>query len=54
MSKITTPYIKLCKLENNLCVGCFRTIEEIVNWKLYTEIERIEIVENLRKRGREA
>jgi len=52
--QISTPCINICKLENNLCVGCFRTIDEIVNWKHYTEIERIEIIEISRKRGREA
>jgi|TARA_Y100000816_G_scaffold276639_1_gene246015 predicted Fe-S protein YdhL (DUF1289 family) len=27
--KILTPCIGICKLKNNICIGCKRTIEEI-------------------------
>ncbi len=24
-----TPCINICKLKNNICIGCYRTIEQI-------------------------
>jgi predicted Fe-S protein YdhL (DUF1289 family) len=27
--KVLTPCIKVCKLVDNICIGCKRTIEEI-------------------------
>jgi predicted Fe-S protein YdhL (DUF1289 family) len=29
---VTSPCINICKMEDGLCAGCFRTIEEIARW----------------------
>ena len=36
---IKFPYIGVCKmnLQNNFCIGCGRSINQITNWSLYTE-----------------
>lgn len=45
-----TPCIKQCQLENNVCRGCKRTIEEITQWLDYTEIQRKNIINELKDR----
>jgi predicted Fe-S protein YdhL (DUF1289 family) len=34
---VDSPCIKLCKLnEHKICVGCYRTLDEIKNWGIFT------------------
>lgn len=35
-----TPCIFVCKTENDICVGCHRTLTEIILWSNYTDDER--------------
>ncbi|TGK07061.1 DUF1289 domain-containing protein [Leptospira semungkisensis] len=39
---VRSPCIKICTMdpETGLCEGCFRTLEEIGRWVIYTEEER--------------
>jgi len=30
--EVASPCINVCKMEAGLCVGCFRSIDEIVRW----------------------
>lgn len=48
---VKSPCIKLCKLQNDVCVGCFRTIDEIKNWRSMTNIEKQEVLDNIKQRG---
>ena len=46
-----SPCIKLCTIdENGMCIGCFRTLNEIGNWLRYTDKQKHEINENLKER----
>jgi len=39
--KLVSPCIALCQLtEDDICVGCKRTIEEITNWRTYTDSQK--------------
>ncbi|GFD95663.1 hypothetical protein KUL156_37320 [Alteromonas sp. KUL156] len=39
--KLISPCIALCQLtEDDICVGCKRTIEEITNWRTYTDSQK--------------
>lgn len=29
---VNSPCINVCKMEGDLCVGCFRTLDEIARW----------------------
>lgn len=29
---MTSPCINVCKMEDGLCAGCFRTLDEIARW----------------------
>ena len=45
-----SPCNKICKLEQGICIGCGRTIQEIVDWVKYTDEQRQKIMESLRER----
>jgi predicted Fe-S protein YdhL (DUF1289 family) len=44
MGYVKSPCINICKLdENKICIGCYRTIDEIAHWTKYTDEEKIQI-----------
>ena len=45
---IKSPCVKICNLENGICIGCGRTQDEIRKWVLMTDIQREEIMERLK------
>lgn len=51
--KIKSPCIKVCKVENKKCIGCYRTIDEIVSWRLLTDEQREDIMQSLKTRSEE-
>lgn len=51
--KIKSPCIKVCKISNDICIGCYRTIDEIVSWSLLTDEQREDIMESLKTRSEE-
>lgn len=61
---LETPCIKVCKLDplTGYCLGCYRTIEEIVAWpalnheekqRIYHLLEQRKMVEVLQSPGKE-
>ncbi|WP_421361558.1 DUF1289 domain-containing protein [Agrobacterium rosae] len=48
-----TPCIDVCSLDpqNGLCIGCYRTIDEIMAWSRYTDAERRKIMGELASRS---
>jgi len=50
---LISPCAALCKLtEEDICIGCKRTIEEIINWRTYTDNQKKAVftrLENLEK-----
>ncbi len=51
-AKISTPCIRVCKLQNDVCFACRRTRQEIFNWVFYSEEKRKEIMATLYERKR--
>ena len=45
---IKSPCVKICKLENGLCIGCGRTQDEIREWVIMTDSQREAIMERLK------
>ena len=37
---IRSPCVGVCTLENDICIGCFRTSKQIAEWAFYTDEER--------------
>ncbi|TDJ61745.1 MAG: DUF1289 domain-containing protein [Proteobacteria bacterium] len=52
MSSIESPCVDICQLREgqDLCRGCYRTIDEIVRWSTMTPIERRRIMNDLSAR----
>lgn len=52
---IVTPCVKVCVVdgESSLCLGCFRTLEEIAGWSRLTPEHRAAVMAELPdRRGR--
>lgn len=49
---IKTPCVKVCFVDPKagLCVGCFRTMEELGKWTRYSDAERDGIMQDLPRR----
>ena len=51
LQRIVSPCQNVCKIENNICVGCFRTLEQISNWSQLSDQKRHKIIKSLEKKG---
>jgi uncharacterized protein len=51
--EIQSPCVKLCVVhpEARICVGCYRTIDEIAGWSRYTHAERAVLMDALPARA---
>ncbi|MCK7549460.1 DUF1289 domain-containing protein [Marinobacter koreensis] len=49
--KVRSPCVSVCALdENDLCIGCHRTGDEILRWTRMTNEERREVLQEVAKR----
>ncbi|MGL4239354.1 DUF1289 domain-containing protein [Tabrizicola sp.] len=53
--EIESPCVKLCVVhpDARLCVGCYRSIDEISLWSKYTHEERAAVMAELPSRGQQ-
>jgi uncharacterized protein len=51
-----SPCVKICKIDivTKVCSGCGRTLEQIANWRYYTEEQRDAIMQTLKSRNSDA
>ena len=48
---MNSPCTRDCRLDDNdLCLGCFRLIDEIYDWKSFTEDEQLNIINLISER----
>ena len=47
MKTIESPCIQICELENDICIGCGRTKDDITFWSSYSDEQRTMIMEKL-------
>ena len=45
---IKSPCVKICTLEDGVCIGCRRTQDEIREWVIMTDNQREKIMERLK------
>ncbi len=51
MGHVISPCINICKLdENKICIGCYRTLDEIANWTKYTDEQKQAVITQLQSR----
>jgi len=48
-SLIESPCISVCRYENEVCVGCGRTVDEITNWYDMTNDEKQAVLNRIEK-----
>jgi len=49
-NEILSPCVSICTMEDDVCIGCFRTLEEIAKWSDETDVWRSRVIESLAKR----
>ena len=43
-----SPCVNVCELDSDfVCKGCSRTIEEILKWREYTEVEKQNVLDRI-------
>jgi uncharacterized protein len=50
LGTVPSPCIKVCRIEDGLCVGCKRTLDEIRDWMIMSEYEQNMLVHELKWR----
>ena len=48
-SLIESPCISICRYEDEVCVGCGRTVDEVVGWYDLTDDEKQAVLKRLEK-----
>lgn len=48
---VESPCVKLCKIEDGVCVGCKRTPAELTDWYKLSDEQKLEILEKIKQRG---
>ncbi len=47
-----SPCVSICTLDdNNVCLGCSRTLDEITHWSVYPKEKQWEIIDDLGHRS---
>lgn len=55
MSTIASPCVRHCCLDqNDICLGCFRSVQEIMGWSQATDIEKQRILTHTKERRAQA
>jgi uncharacterized protein len=51
LQKVETPCVGICSTiyGDNICRGCFRSMQEVVDWNAYTPEQKLIILERLNK-----
>jgi predicted Fe-S protein YdhL (DUF1289 family) len=50
LGTVPSPCIKVCRIEDGLCVGCKRTLDEIRDWMIMSDYEQNMLVYELKWR----
>lgn len=45
-----SPCIKICRIKDDYCIGCLRSMEEIRSWPIMTNEEQVELLKKLQWR----
>ncbi len=52
MTEIKSPCIGVCEIDKKglFCIGCFRSIKEISNWKTFSTEQKMLTLDKIKKR----
>ena len=51
-SPIESPCISICRYEDEICVGCGRTVDDVVNWYDMTDDEKQAVLNRIEKESK--
>ena len=47
ISKVVSPCVKICTLQDDFCIGCGRSTQEIAEWSKASDKKKRDILERL-------
>ncbi len=50
--EIESPCISVCRYENEVCVGCGRTVDDITNWYDMTDKQKQAVLNRIEKESK--
>jgi hypothetical protein len=51
LGMVKSPCVAVCALdENDVCIGCYRTGDEIMHWGTMDNAEKVKVLENVSER----
>ena len=50
--EIESPCVSICRMENEVCVGCGRTVDDVVNWYDMTDDEKQAVLNRIEKESK--
>jgi predicted Fe-S protein YdhL (DUF1289 family) len=52
MSEVKSPCVEICQLDmsSDICLGCFRTMDEIAGWVEMTDAEKRDVLSLIEER----
>ncbi|ARU41065.1 hypothetical protein CCB80_07885 [Armatimonadetes bacterium Uphvl-Ar1] len=55
VTPVESPCVRVCRLDgNDVCVGCCRTIQEIISWPNLSDTQKARIIEKVEARKTQA
>jgi predicted Fe-S protein YdhL (DUF1289 family) len=54
MTAINSPCINVCRMQDNLCLGCYRTLDEIATWSQMSDAEKKQVLSKVANRSASA
>lgn len=49
INEVESPCISICRMEDEVCVGCGRTVEEVVEWYNFSNDEKQAVLNRIEK-----
>jgi predicted Fe-S protein YdhL (DUF1289 family) len=47
---VPSPCVSVCRIDGELCIGCRRTVSEIIDWPVLNAAEKRAVLDRLRDR----
>jgi predicted Fe-S protein YdhL (DUF1289 family) len=51
-SPIESPCVSICRYEDEVCVGCGRTVDDVVNWYDMTDKQKQAVLNRIEKESK--
>lgn len=54
MIEVKSPCISVCALnDDGVCIGCWRTVEEIADWSVLDNEQKVRVIQRAHQRAKE-